>query len=1172
MGRSRPFAHLHLHTEFSLLDGLGRVPEYIARAQQLGMQHVAITDHGVMYGVIDWYKAAKAAGLHPILGVEAYLAPRTIADRDKISYHLLLLAENERGYRNLLKLSSKASLDGFYYKPRIDLDLLAEHAEGIIATSACLKGPVAANLLNGNEEEARRFAVTLRELFGPERFFFELQDHGLPEQQQANRKLISLARELGLPLVATNDVHYLDQADAAVQDLLVCIQTNTTIHDPKRMRMQSDQLYFKSAEEMWRIFQDVPEALENTVRIAERCQVELEFGRLHLPDPGVPDGMTADEYLAQLCWEGIRQRYPEITEEVRQRLEYELDVIKQTGFSSYMLIVRDFADFARRQRIPFGVRGSAAASIVLYALGITDIDPLANRLVFERFLNLERREMPDIDMDFADNRRGEVIDYVARKYGPERVAQIITFGTMGAKAAIRDVGRAMGWAYSDVDRIARLVPSTLNMTLDRALAESPELRQLYETDPRSRELIDNARRLEGIARHAGTHAAGVVIAATPLVEHLPLQRPARAEEGALPTTQFPMETVAEIGLLKMDFLGLANLTILGEAVEIIKELHGVELDPKQFPDGDEKTYRMLGQGETFGVFQLESAGMRRYIRELQPTSIGELAAMVALYRPGPMQHIPTYCRAKHGLEPITYPHPDLAEILDETYGVIVYQDQVLLIARKFAGYTLGEADIMRKAMGKKIPEKMKAERERFIAGAVAKGYSAEDAERIFNLIEPFAGYAFNKAHAVCYATISYQTAYLKANYPAEYMTAVLRLAPSHPAGTAKRVAAALAECQKLGIPVLPPDINQSQATFTVERQLDGRLAIRFGLAMVKNVGEGAVEAILKARDERPGKRFSSFEDFCEAIDWSVVNRRVVESLIKCGALDCLGDRKMLLAVLDQAISAAQARQRAIRKGQIDLFSAAGQSPALAIVKPEKEPPDIPHATLLAWEKELLGVYLSSHPLDDYVSVIRQDGLVQIAEIDEESAGETVELIAIVAGMRKLTTRSNRVMAVCQLEDRSGSIELVVFPDLYEESKDLLAEDMVLRVTARVDVRNEEVQLIAQQIRLAQAGGPVDEPEPSTVHLRLPVTADPDQDIAAMHRLRDLLAEFPGEDLLILHLPTGDGEVLLRPSLRVDWCADLARVLEEALGPEQVWCEVPAGQHGTVKHAALALSA
>ncbi|MBX6341741.1 MAG: DNA polymerase III subunit alpha, partial [Thermomicrobiaceae bacterium] len=588
--------------------------------------------------------------------------------------------------------------------------------------------------------------------------------------------------------------------------------------------------------------------------------------RLHLPDPGIPEGMTAHEYLTQLCWEGVRVRYPEVTEEVRQRLEYELDVIRETGFSSYMLIVRDFAEFARQRRIPFGVRGSAAASIVLYCLFITDIDPLENRLVFERFLNIERREMPDIDMDFADNRRAEVIDYVAKKYGHDRVAQIITFGTMGAKAAVRDVGRAMGWSYGDVDRIARLIPSTLNMTLDRALEENPELRQLYEQDPRCRQLIDNARSLEGISRHAGTHAAGVVIAADPLVEHLPLQRPARAEEGALPTTQFPMETVAEIGLLKMDFLGLANLTILGEAVEIIKETTGEELDVKKLPDGDAKTYEMLAKGETFGVFQLESAGMRRYIRELRPSSVKELAAMVALYRPGPMQHIPTYCRAKHGQEPIRYPHPDLAEILDETYGVIVYQDQVLLIARKFAGYTLGEADIMRKAMGKKIPEKMAAERQRFIAGAKAKGYSEQDAETIFNLIEPFAGYAFNKAHATCYASVSYQTAYLKANYPAEYMTAVLRLAPSHPSGATQRVAAAVAECQKLGIEVLPPDINKSQADFQVEVLPDGTKAIRFGLTIIKNVGEGAVEAILRARDGLPGGRFESFEQFCEVVD------------------------------------------------------------------------------------------------------------------------------------------------------------------------------------------------------------------------------------------------------------------------------------------------------------------
>jgi len=1144
---ARPFAHLHLHTEFSLLDGMGRIKDYMARAREFGMEHVAITDHGVMYGVIDWYKAARAHDLHPILGIEAYLAPGSIEDREKQSYHLLLLAENERGYRNLLRLASRASLEGFYYKPRVDLDMLNSLRDGIICTSACLGGPVANNFLQGRDEEAVRLAGILKEMFGPDHFYIEIQDHGIEGQRQTNPQLVELARKLDLPLVATNDVHYVDKSDAPLQELLVCIQTNTTLHDPKRLRMESDQLYFKSPEEMWQLFGEIPEALENTIRIAERCNVELEFGRLHLPDPGIPEGMTPHEYLCQLCWDGLRRRYPEITEEVRRRLEYELDVIQETGFSSYMLIVRDFAEFARQRQIPFGVRGSAAASIVLYTLGITDIDPLANRLVFERFLNRERREMPDIDMDFADDRRAEVIDYVANKYGHDRVAQIITFGTMGAKAAIRDTGRAMGWAYNDVDRIARLIPSTLNITLDKALQESPELRQLYESDPACRELIDNAKRLEGISRHAGTHAAGVVISADPLVEHLPLQRPARAEEGALPTTQFPMETVAQIGLLKMDFLGLANLTILGEAVKLIRQTTGVEIDPKQLPDGDEKTYAMLAQGETFGVFQLESAGMRRYIRELRPSSIAELAAMVALYRPGPMQHIPTYCRAKHGLEPIRYPHPDLAEILDETYGVIVYQDQVLLIARKFAGYTLGEADIMRKAMGKKIPEVMAAERERFLRGAQEKGYSIEDAQNVFNLIEPFAGYAFNKAHAVCYATISYQTSYLKANYPAEYMTAVLRGAPSHPSGATQRVAAAVAECQKLGIPVLPPDINKSGVDFEIEILEDGTKAIRFGLSIVKNVGEAAVESIVAVRKSLPGERFESFEQFCDTVDWTVVNRRVAESLIKCGALDCLGDRATLLAVLEQAISAAQARQRAAKKGQIDLFSMApAAAPALSLAMPD-DVPEIPRQTLLAWEKELLGLYLSSHPLNDLIPLIRDGGYVRLAEIDEETVGQQIEAIVMITGMRKLTTKTNRVMAICQLEDQTGAIEMVVFPDLYEQAGEHLVVDSIVRVAARVDQRNDRIQLVADRV------GPVTIDEPKSVvvrdvHVRLPDTGDVAADVETMHRVRELFDQFPGDDGVVLHVPARGRTVLMRASLSIDWCPDVERALEELLGP------------------------
>jgi DNA polymerase-3 subunit alpha len=1024
--------------------------------------------------------------------------------------------------------------------------MLNEMRDGVIATSACLGGPVANNFLNGKDDEAARLAGTLRDIFGTKNFYMEIQDHGIEGQRRTNPQIIELARKLDLPLVATNDVHYVNQGDAGAQELLVCVQTNTTLDDPKRLRMESDQLYFKSPDQMWEIFGDIPEALENTIAIAERCNVDLEFGRLHLPDPGIPDNVTAHEHLVNLCWQGVKKRYPELTDEVRRRLEYELHVIESTGFSSYMLIVRDFADFARRNRIPFGVRGSAAASIVLYCLEITDIDPLANRLVFERFLNLERREMPDIDMDFADNRRGEVIDYVAKKYGHDRVAQIITFGTMGAKASIRDVGRAMGWAYGDVDRIARLIPQALNITIDKALAESAELRKTYDEDIRARELIDRAKQLEGISRHAGTHAAGVVISADPLVDHLPLQRPARQEEGALPTTQFTMENVAEIGLLKMDFLGLANLTILGEAVEIIRERRGEELDPKTLPQDDAKTFEMLANGETFGVFQLESAGMRRYIRELRPSSVAELSAMVALYRPGPMQHIPTYCRAKHGIEPPHYPHPDLAELLDETYGVIVYQDQVLLIAQKFAGYTLGEADIMRKAMGKKIAEKMAAERQRFISGAAEKGYSKQDAETIFNLIEPFAGYAFNKAHATCYGTISYQTAYLKSNYPAEYMTAVFRLAPSHPSGTAARVAAAAAECAKLGIAVLPPDINRSEVDFTVEDLDDGREGIRFGLSTVKNVGEAAVRAIIEARNSLPERRFASFDQFCNEVDWSLVNRRVAESLIKCGALDTLGSRGTLLELLDSGISAAQARQKASKRGQVDMFSTL-QIDSPPISTPSVNEVTLPQKTLLAWEKELLGFYLSSHPLRDLMPLIRERGYVQLSEIDEEVVGQQIDTIVLIASVRRLNTKSNRTMAVCQLEDQSGSIEAVFFPELFESKADLLFEDSVVRVTAKIDSRNDRLQLVASDVN------PVSDEKPvpvkfREVQLRLPVSDDVEGDIQTMHRIRELFDQFQGDDRVVIRVPCGPREKRLRAGVLVDWCDDVARAIVEILGP------------------------
>lgn len=1148
------FVHLHLHTEYSLLDGLGRINDYMERARQFDMRHVAITDHGVMYGVLDWYKAARQHDLSPVIGLEAYLAHGSMRDRQqRSSYHLLLLAENEQGYRNLLKLSSKASTEGFYYRPRIDLDLLNELRDGIICTSACLGGPVANNFLEGRDHEAERMALELRDMFGPEHFYMEVQDHGMIEQQRTNVQMVELARRHSIPLVASNDVHYVRQEDAPVQDLLVCIQTNTTLDDPKRMKMETDQLYFKSPEEMQALFGDLPEALDNTVRIAERCDFKIDFGRLHLPLPDVPEGMSDQEHLSFLCWKGLRERYAEITDEISKRLEYELYVIEQTGFASYMLIVRDFAIFARTRNIPFGVRGSAAASIVLYTLEITDIDPIANRLVFERFLNLERREMPDIDMDFADNRRAEVIDYVARKYGHDRVAQIITFGTMGAKASIRDVGRAMSWTHSDVDRIARLIPPTLHMTLDRALTESSELRGVYESDDRAKNLIDMARKLEGIARHAGTHAAGVVISADPLIEHVPVQRPARGDENSLPTTQFTMENVAEIGLLKMDFLGLANLTILGEAVEIIKQTRGESLDPKCFPDGDDLTYAMLAAGETFGVFQLESAGMRRAIQELKPTSMLELAALVALYRPGPMQHIPTFCRAKHGLEEIRYPHADLADILDETFGVIVYQDQVLLIAQQFAGYTLGAADVMRKAMGKKIAEKMRAEREQFIKGAGEKGYSKQDAEKVFDLIEPFAGYAFNKAHAVCYGTIAYQTAYLKANYPAEYMTAVLRLAQSHPSGAAARVAAAVAECAKLGITVLGPDVNKSGVTFEVERSDGEKDAIRFGMSIVKNVGESAVRAICAARDSAPNGRYGSLDDVCNLVDHSQMNKRVLESLIKSGAFDALHDRAYALSRLDSAMAAASAIQKARQRGQMGLFGEMIDEPAASPATSETTVISIPRKTLLLWEKEHLGTYLSAHPLTDVMQEARKrmEIFSQISELEADSAGQSARLLTIVSGVRKMTTRTNKTMAVATVEDLSGSLEVVLFPEVYERSADALTEDTILSLRGKIDVRNDTVQLIAEELSAYVPNEKVEPVERQFVTIEIPAQPSPDADYDKMQRVARTLREFPGDDRLFIRIPVGSGIRLLRSSMRVDWCPDLARAIEDEIGAQRI---------------------
>ena len=829
------FTHLHIHTEYSMLDGISRIPQLVAQAKEMGMDSLAITDHGSMYGVVDFYMACKEAGIKPIIGCEVYVAKGSRFDKnpnERSPYHLVLLARNNEGYRNLMQLVTRAHVDGFHYRPRIDRELLEQNSEGLIVLSGCASAEVPRLIVEGNMDEAARVAQWYKDLFG-DGYFFELQRHEHVEQlPEINRGLVSLSEQLDIPLVVTNDAHYVEQGEAHLQDVYICIQTNTTVQDEKRLHMEDDSYYVKSPQEMAELFPDFPEALSNTNLIADMCNVELNFDQTHLPKFPVPGDAGADEYLAQLCWEGFRQRYPSAPDEAVKRLEYELEVIKHTSFGNYFLVVWDIVKFVRKSEILYGVRGSAAASVALYCLNITNVDPLEYRLVFERFLNLERKEMPDIDMDFQDDRRDEVLHYVIDKYGSDKVAQIITFGTMGAKAALRDVGRGLGMTYNEVDRIARMVPFKAR-TIEDALRINPEFQEVYDSDQVVHKLVDTAQGLEGIVHHVSTHAAGVLIAEDPLAETVPLQRPSRGDESSpVLMTQYSMDPVAKLGLLKMDFLGLTNLTILDRAVKLVEKNQGIRIDLDRLRLDDKATFELLSSGNTTDLFQLESAGMRRYIKELKPSNLGDIAAMIALYRPGPMENIDSFIDAKYGRIPITYPHPSLKELLDETYGIIVYQDQVLLILQQFAGYTLGEADIVRKAMGKKIASLMAAERERFVAGALANGYDSAMAGTIFDLIEPFAGYAFNKAHSISYALISYWTAYFKAHYPLEYMGAVLNSRMDHP----EKMVSSINECFQLGIPVLLPDINKSDEHFTIDEGDEAGPGLRVGLAAVKTVG------------------------------------------------------------------------------------------------------------------------------------------------------------------------------------------------------------------------------------------------------------------------------------------------------------------------------------------------
>jgi DNA polymerase-3 subunit alpha len=1057
------FVHLHTHSEYSLLDGLGKLDLLIERAKSYGMDALAITDHGAMYGAFKFYLKAKAAGIKPILGVETYMARRSRLDKegkiDTEPYHLLLLAKNETGYKNLMKIVTVAHLEGFYYKPRIDWEVLEKHHEGIIATSACLQGHLSSLLREGKENEAEEVAKKYNELFGADNFYIELQKHPhIPLQDEINKKLVALSRKLGIPLVATNDIHYIDRDDAEAQEILLCVQTQHTIIEKDRpmSMIGSPDFYMRSTEEMKGLFIQYPEAIANTVKIANMCNVDLSVGKWILPQYPIDVGETSASHLETMVQERVRTRYKNITPEIKERIAYELDIINKKGYSPYFLIVQDFVNWAKENDIAVGPgRGSAAGSVISYILGITGIDPLFFKLPFERFLNPFRPSPPDIDLDFADDRRDEVIQYVTQKYGSDKVAQIITFGTMEARGAIRDAGRALGMPYAAPDRIAKMIPAGFQgsaMTLDKALQQSPELALAYQSEPETKRLLDVARKLEGVARHASVHAAGVVIADKPIVEYTPLQRESKGERIV---TQYDMYTVGEdgVGLLKMDFLGLRNLTIMSQALRYIKQVAKKTIDLQHIPLDDKKTYEMLASGETTGVFQLESAGMRRYIKELQPTNIFDLMAMVALFRPGPMQVIPEFIRRKHDPSHVIYPDPRLQEVLKQSYGIIAYQDDVLLTAITLAGYSWGDADKLRKAVGKKIPTEMKKQKEKFIDGCVKNGMTRPKAEEIFNLIEPFAGYGFNKAHAACYAMIAYQTAYLKANYPVEYMTAVLTAESRANTGPTRddKMSLIVTECRRTGTSLLPPDVNASHIEFSIEEN-----KIRFGLSAIKNVGQAAIESILSARHDGT---FNSLSDFIHRVDVGKVNKKILESLIRAGAMDEFGSRASLLTYLPFALDAVHRHKKHMASGQVGLFAEESSQSSHEDILPEI--PEISQSELLAYEKELLGFYLTMHPLEPHRKLLSSMTLTCINMLNPTRVGDRVTIGGIIVNVKKIITRAgNHEMAFVKLEDLTGTIEIVVFPKIYARTVEYWKIDTIVTISGKIDEKDDRLTILA----------------------------------------------------------------------------------------------------------------
>lgn len=1060
------FVHLHTHSEFSLLDGLGKLDYLIEKAKLLGMDTLAITDHGAMYGSFKFYMKAIAAGIKPIIGVETYVTRRSRFDKeakvDTDPYHLVLLAKNANGYRNLMKIVTIAHLEGFYYKPRVDWETLVAHHEDLICLSACIQGQVSQLLLRDEVKEAETVARKYSDLFGPDHYYIEIQRHEkIPQQEEVNKKLITLARKIGLPIVATNDIHYVNADDAEAQDILLCVQTQHTILEPHRplSMISCPDFYMKSPDEMKELFADIPEAIENTVRIASMCSMTLSVGEWHLPKYPVPEGLTAEAYLRKLVEERLPTRYLKVTEEIRTRIEYELDIITKKKYTPYFLIVQDFVNWSKTHGIAVGPgRGSAAGSIVCYILNITGIDPFYFKLPFERFLNPERPSAPDIDLDFADDKRDEVIKYVTEKFGADKVAQIITFGTMEAKGAIRDAGRALGMPYVKPDRISKMIPLGVQgntMTLEKALVQSTELALAYQSEPETKRLIDVAKKLEGVARHASVHAAGVVISDVALVEHTPLQKESRGERII---TQYDMYTVGEygVGLLKMDFLGLRNLTILSQAIEFIQKTKKTFIDIQSIPLDDKKTFRMLSMAETTGIFQLESSGMRRYIKELEPSSIFDLMAMVALFRPGPMLVIPEFIKRKHDPSQIVYPDPRLKDVLKQSYGIIAYQDDVLLTAITLAGYSWGDADKLRKAVGKKIPTEMKKQKEKFINGCIKNGLSHTKAEEIFTLIEPFAGYGFNKAHAACYAMIAYQTAYLKANFPVEYMTAVLTAESRANTGPTRddKISNIISECRRMNISILPPDINASDVEFSIDNG-----SIRFGLSAIKNVGTAAIESILKTRSEN--RKFTSLGDVLTRVDLSKVNKKTLESLIKTGAMDAFGKRAQLLSVLPELTDGMHKKKKADSKGQSGLFDS-DDTQKQSFMDTLPEIPELTNSQLLSFEKELLGFYLTAHPLSFHEKELNAMHLQPIGSITEDMVGSRVVIAGLVVDVKRIFTKAgNNEMAFVKLQDLTGTIECVVFPKLFSQQPTLWVGDVILQIHGRIDQREDRYTIIVE---------------------------------------------------------------------------------------------------------------